>query len=524
MNRIRYIFWKNGQHFLERIVIPIRFFAEDCGSNKKGLVLGAYAGCKPGEYTFTNTTANFDEQIGGKLTQLLRGTVLKVGDVRVFKNTDNNFYAVAVAFLGSEGAGYSDSENLYMTNENIRIGAGLAARQLQMEGVTNIYMEEFSSSEASSEAGYLATWKYEDMKSKHNQTPRTKLDLYCGEDKDGWIKGKIKVEAQNFVRQLEETPSNLMTPLAFTQAAIDNLCPCGIQIEARDKDWIENKKMGAFLSITQGSCESPMFLEVSYCGSPNDDKPYILAGMGVTFDSGGLCLKSSHNMSENRGALAGAAVTLGVIKAAAQLALPINIIGMIPLCENMPSGIATRPGDVVTSMNGKTIRIENTDNEGVAILADVLFYSSHFHEPCFLIDIGNYTNGTRKALGAGFSPVFSTSDTFWREMMRAGAETGDRFWRLPFWKYFKRQVTDYQAVDINNKGKGNGGHTCLAAAFLKEFTPSCMDFVHIDISGTGLVGVDDYQPYLRKGVMTGRPTRSLIQLLYQLACPHHKQE
>ncbi|XP_066906539.1 cytosol aminopeptidase isoform X2 [Halyomorpha halys] len=412
-----------------------------CNLNKKGLVLGAYDGCDAGDLKLTKTGAAYDDKLGGKIQHLIRGSGLKKGEARVFTNISPEFYAIAVAGLGKEGIGYNEMEELDYNKENIRVGAGLGARYIQEEGAGTIFMEDFSSAEASSEAGVLATWKYEDLKTKECQGASIKIEQFCGEDKDGWQRGFVKAEAQNIARKLEETPSNIMNPTAFTQVAIDVLCPCGIQIEVRDRDWIENKKMFAFLSISKGSCEHPLFLEIAYCGTQVDDKPVVFIGKGITFDSGGLCLKPCENMSEYRADLAGAAVVVGLIRAIAQLSLPVNVMGLIPLCENMPGGMAIKPGDVVQAMNGRSIRVQDTDNEGRVIMADTLCYAAAF-QPCLIMDIGTFTPGIRKAVGAGCSAVFSTSDVVWRELRRAGSDTGDRVWRFPFWKYFTRQVTD----------------------------------------------------------------------------------
>ncbi|XP_024085538.1 cytosol aminopeptidase-like [Cimex lectularius] len=499
--------------------------SSDCGlgSGKKGVVVGAYDGCAEGELKLTPRATAIDEQTGGKLLQLLKGGAgIKKGTARVFSNIHHDFISVAVAGLGEEGVGYSEAESLDMCKENIRWAAGIGAYALQEEGISTVYVEEFTNTEAAAEGAALAIWKFQPYKSKEEQIVVPKLELFEGTDREGWHRGMLKADSQNIARRLEETPANLMTPMMFAQNALDTLCSCGVDVELRERDWIETKKMNAFLMMARGSCEEPIVLELSYCGSTTDDKPVMFIAKGITFDSGGTCLKNCLGMSEYRGDMAGAAVVVAIFKCIAQMSLPINVRAIIPLCENMVGGMAVRPGDVVTAGNGKTIQIEDTDNEGRIILLDSLNYANVYH-PCLVSTIATLTPGIRSGLGGSASGVFSTSDAVWRELNRAGSETGDRVWRFPFWKYYSNLVTNYVDVDVNNVGMGGGGGPCLGAAFLLEFAPS-VDFLHLDITGTGLISNGVGYPYLKKGLMSGRPVRTLVQFLYQLACPHDKGE
>ncbi|KAK9508371.1 hypothetical protein O3M35_005951 [Rhynocoris fuscipes] len=346
-----------------------------------------------------------------------------------------------------------------------------------------------------------------------------------GGDKDGWIRGTVKAENQNLARKIEETPGNLMTPTIFAQTAIDCICPCGAQVEVRDRDWLETKKMNSLLTIAKGSCEEPLLLEVGYCGGQPSDKPFIIIGNGTTFDSGGLCLKPcrlEEHMSQGRADLAGAAVALATVKCCAQMALPLNIRALIPLVENLPGGRAVKPGDVVVGLNGKTITIANTDNEGRILMVDPLVYCNYF-TPCMIITLSTLTRGIKIGLGSGATGVFTNSNSIWNQLLRAGTETGDRVWRFPFWKYYKHKVTtEYHSVDVHNVGKCCGATPPLAAAFLKEFVATGVDYLHLDIAGTGQTSTGIGHPYLKKGLMTGRPLRPLVQFLYQISCPHDR--
>ncbi|KAL1122895.1 hypothetical protein AAG570_003220, partial [Ranatra chinensis] len=490
---------------------------------QKGLILGAYEGCSPGEYKLTPAGEKFDCQLGGKLNELIQGSNLRKGKALVFSNLSHDFQAIAVANLGPEDAGYSEFENLNLAKENVRIAAGAGASMLQGIGINNMFVEEFTDSEAAAEGTSLAVWKYDELKSKHGKSAPPKLELFDEGDKESWQRGLLKADAQNMARKLEEMPANLLTPSMFAQETVETLCACQVQVEVRDRTWMEIQKLNSLLAMAGGSCEHPLFIELSYCGGNVDDKPVVIVGKGVTFDSGGTNLKPCKGMSEFRGDMAGAAVVVGTFKAVACLSLPINIVGLIPMCENMPGGSALKPGDVVTALNGKKIRLENTSNQGWVVLADALSYSSQYN-PSLVINVATMTMSMRRVLGAWASGAFSNSEVIWREMSRAGAETGDRLWNFPLWKQYTFELTGNEGVDVSTAGKEVGGTSCLGAAFIKEFVPPNVDFIHLDITGTGMEAPGTQFSYLRKGTMTGRPTRTLVQFLYQSVCPHEKIE
>lgn len=495
----------------------------DCGGAavKKGLVIGAYDGCSPGEVKYTRAAKAFDEKLAGKISQLIKGGVhLPRGSAQVFSNLGDEFHSVALAGLGEEGAGYNSMEILDECKENIRWASGTGARALQDAGITQIYVEPFENAEAAAEGAGLAIWQYQDMRNPADHKPNPKLELYESSDIDSWKRGIGKADCQNLARRLEEAPGNLMTPTIFAQWTLDALCPCGIQVEVRDRDWLETNKMSALLAVSKGSCEEPVLLEIGYCGGKGEDKPITIVSKGITFDSGGLCLKECAKMHEKRGDIAGAAVCVGAIKCAAMMALPINIKVIAPVMETMMGGSSVKPGDVISSINGKTVCIENPDNEGRVSMIDPLVFC-HTYYPCLIGSVASLTGMTTRGLGSACSAFFTTSNDIWREMERAGSETGDRVWRMPFWKYFTEKVTGYPSIDVNNVGKG-GGQPCLGAAFLKEFISPDLDFMHMDIHGTGLLARGPNFPYLRPGLMTGRPVRTIAQFFYQVACPHDK--
>lgn len=252
------------------------------------------------------------------------------------------------------------------------------------------------------------------MREHQKKTPT--LELYDDQDGEGFQRGLFKAESQNLARRLSDTPANQMTPLHFAQETVNELCPCGIKVQVHDKDWIEQKKFSAFLTVARGSCEPPVVLEISYCGGPNDQKPILFCGKGITFDSGGLCLKKCKHMDVYKADMCGAAAIISAIRAASALSLPLNIEAVIPLCENMPSGMAMKCGDVVMGMNGKSIMITDTDNEGRLALADAMVYGQNMYKPRLVIDVASLTPGVRSALGSAASGVFSNSQTMWSQV------------------------------------------------------------------------------------------------------------
>lgn len=485
--------------------------------------MGVYE-CENNELGLTTAAKKFDDQLSGKLLEYVKGSREEIVDrgLKVFNNINKDFWSIAVVNIGKENAGYNQLEVIDQGLENVRLGAGNGARKLTQQGVKQILVESFGKAEQAAEGAALAVWKYQENRSKEHWKAIPSLELFDSSDTDTWQRGLFKAESQNLARRLCDTPANQMTPLHFAQETVNELCPCGIKVEVRDKEWIESKQMFGFLAVARGSCEPPIFLDIHYCGGPQEQKPILLVGKGITYDSGGLCLKPCHTLSTHRADVCGAACIIAAIRAANALSLPLNINAVIPLCENMPSGMAMKCGDIVTGLNGKTIRIEDTSQEGRLLLADGLVYGQQTHKPRLIIDIASLTQGTRKSLGSGATAVFCNSQTMWSEIEKASAITGDRVWRMPLWKYFTQQVTRFPSHDVDNKGHGEGA-PCLAAAFLNEFI-SCVDWIHMDITGVGMKCEDKLLTYLTKGRMTGRPTRTLIQLLYQLACPSSESE
>ncbi|KAL7738085.1 hypothetical protein ACLKA6_006436 [Drosophila palustris] len=496
--------------------------AEASAGGGKGLVLGIYMKEGDKDPKFTSSAEKINDRIGGKLRQLVCETQIdgRLGRGRVFNNVDPDFSSVAVVGVGIEGIGFNELEMLDEGMENVRVAAGVGARSLQLQGCHTVSVDAMDYAEQAAEGASLGVWRFTDNLAKKNRLVVPRLELYDSADMDGWTRGIFKAESQNLARRLSDAPANCMTPTMFAQATVDALCPCGITVEVRTMDWIEMQRMHAFLMIAKGSCEPPVLLEISYCGTAPEDKPILFVGKGITFNSGGINLRDCQGMDEYRGSMSAAAAVIGMMRCVAALSLPINVTCVIPLCENMPSGMSAKPGDVVTLLNARSMAIRDVDKAGVVVMADPLLYGQTTYKPRLVVDVATLGIGVKNAYGGGASGIFSNSHYIWKQFQRAGSLTGDRVWRMPLWQYYKKQVTDETGYDLSNDGRGEAS-SCLAAAILHELVP-CADWAHIDTRGTGLLTTYGIVPYLTQGFMTGRPTRTLVQFVYQMACPEVK--
>ncbi|KAK4291003.1 hypothetical protein Pmani_036135 [Petrolisthes manimaculis] len=441
------------------------------------------------------------------------GGTLKPGKCRVVFGASEDDPIIGVVGLGPKQAKQDPLEERDAAKEAVRVAVAAGVRGLTDAGVDSVVVDGCGDGEAAAEGAHLSSFTYQDLKAKKKPIPT----ITCFDHSDeAWSRGMVLAEGQNIARRLMETPANILTPTNFAQEAVNYLEGLKVEVLTRGYEWAAERGMNAFLSVTRGSVEPPVFLELTYKGAGfSQQQPLAIVGKGVTFDSGGISLKPAGNMDKMRADMGGAACTIGAIYAAAKLNLPINIKGLIPLCENMPGNGATKPGDVVTASNGKTIQVDNTDAEGRLILADALHYASQ-HKPRAIIDLATLTGAMAVSLGSGATGVFSNSSVLWQTLQHMGTITGDRVWRMPLWKHYSAQVNEFGLADINNIGKySRDGGSCTAAAFLREFV-SCDHWAHLDIAG--VMENKDEVSYLGKG-MSGRPTRTLVKLIHHLAQP-----
>lgn len=357
-----------------------------CGDHRrKGLVIGLYKLKEikhqpPHPGKLTPSGEKYNRMTRGRLFDILKkiSPAAPQGEVRVFYDLEDEFTAVAVVSLGKECQGYDSFEQLDEGKEVIRSAAAIGARALQNLPLQKICVESFGHTESAAEGAAMGLWLYQEKKSRKYQLFIPQLELWDDCDWTGWQIGLQKAAAQNLARQLTDTPANLMTPTSFAQNAVEVLCKSGVNVEVKVKGWAETQQMNAYLAAAKGSCEPPIFLELSYYGASRDERPVVLIGKGVTYDTGGLCIRNCEKQEHVRGDMAGAACVVAATRAVAGLQLPLNIRGLIPLLEAMPGCSAMKPGDIVRAMNGKTITVQTTDCAGRLSMADALVYAQSF--------------------------------------------------------------------------------------------------------------------------------------------------
>ncbi|MEP0827249.1 MAG: leucyl aminopeptidase [bacterium] len=320
------------------------------------------------------------------------------------------------------------------------------------------------------------------------------------------VRGEMISEAVILARRLAAHPGNVLTPKAFASEAQSLAKKHSLKCTVLDEKQIREERMGALLAVAQGSEQPPRFVILEYNGGRKADKPIVLIGKGITFDTGGISLKQAADMDEMKGDMTGGAIMLAVITAASRLKLPLNLVTLVPLAENMPSGKATRPGDIVKSRKGKTIEIINTDAEGRLILADALDYANKFH-PQAVIDIATLTGAALFVLGYAAAPVLGNNRKLMDALRAAARNSAEKVWEMPLWDEY-RELMKSSIADLKNSG-GRPAGTITAAAFLENFIGD-WPWAHIDIAYVDLE--KSGQPYIPKGP-TGIGVRLLIELL-----------
>jgi leucyl aminopeptidase len=316
--------------------------------------------------------------------------------------------------------------------------------------------------------------------------------------------GRILAEATNLTRDLVNQPSNHMTPHILADAARVVASQNGLQCQVLGLEQMAELGMGAFMGVTQGSDEPAQFIILEH--KPDAGQPVVLIGKGITFDSGGISIKPGEHMEEMKGDMAGAAAVIGAMQAVAQLGLPLHVVGLAPACENLPSGHAYKPGDVLKAMNGKTIEIISTDAEGRLILADALCYAARYN-PTAVIDLATLTGACTIALGDMVAAgIFGSDDDLAAKLREASAKAGEKLWPLPLYEEYKDKIKS-EVADMKNSGGRNSG-VGASAIFLKEFTS--YPWAHLDIAPMALT--DSAGPYTAKGA-TGFGVRTLVEFL-----------
>jgi leucyl aminopeptidase len=378
----------------------------------------------------------------------------------------------------------------------------IAIEILQDQTLEGVEIEDISRAETIS--SLLALYKFDKYFTKKNSkdysgiteimlfSQYNSLAKYAKEIERGIYSGCIIGEATNFARDLGNEPSNIIYPESLANLVKKRQKERNYSVEIFDKARLTKLKMGGVLEVARGSSREPRFIILKYNGGAKNDKPVVLVGKGVTFDSGGISIKPSAGMALMKVDMGGGAAVIGIFEAISQLKLKQNVIGLIPCVENMPSGNSFKPGDVITAFNGMTIEVDNTDAEGRLILADALSYASKF-TPKYVIDMATLTGASIVAIGSVASIVMGNDQKLIDKLFKAGEQTHDRVWQLPLWDEYDRMI-DSEIADVKNTGQSRQAGTIMGGMFLKRFIGN-YSWAHIDIAATAMRDSEsDYDP------------------------------
>ena len=400
-----------------------------------------------------------------------------------------------------------------------RAGAESVATITHGAGVAG--MEPAACAQAIAEGAVMGLYRFRRLK-QDNEDDRDIRELLVVEQdssrlevlRGGIERGRILAEAANHARDMANEPANCFTPTDMAARASQLAQDAGISVEVLERADMERLGMGSLLSVAAGSVQPPKFIALRYNGAPNGSQRLALIGKGITFDSGGISIKPAQGMEEMKGDMSGGAAVIAATWALAKLRAPVNVTALVPATENMPSGSATKPGDVVRAMNGKTIEVINTDAEGRLVLADAICYAKKENlSP--LIDVATLTGAMSIALGPAATGFMATDDNLAETISKAGETAGERMWRFPLISEYKEGLKS-DVADIKNIGSRFGG-AINAAEFIRFFVEDT-PWVHIDMAPTDNAEKDS--GVWVKGA-TGIPVRTLINAVLALA---EKQE
>ncbi|MEJ2469547.1 MAG: leucyl aminopeptidase [Desulfuromonadales bacterium] len=412
--------------------------------------------------------------------------------------------------------------------EILRQAAGKATQQLMQAKLSRVAFalplcavpasDPAARVQAIAEGIALAGYRYDQFLSEAERQKRPQpkaITLFVAKSDDQQAAATALDDALKLVdgvclaRDLVNTPGNVKSPQYLAEQAREAAGRSSLKCTILKQKELAKEGFGAMLGVAQGSTREPRLILLEHHGGNDQDAPVVLVGKGVVFDAGGISLKPAEKMDEMKMDMAGGAAVIGTLQAAATLNLPINLVGIVPAVENLPSGTAYRPGDILTSLSGQTIEVLNTDAEGRLILADALTYAKRF-KPRLVIDLATLTGACIIALGHHATALLGNDQALVQKLLDAGQDTGERLWQLPLWEDYAEQIKSHVA-DMKNVG-GRPAGTITAAAFLQKFAAD-FHWAHLDIAGTAWR--DEELPYCTKGG-TGVGVRLLIRFLQNL--------
>lgn len=378
-----------------------------------------------------------------------------------------------------------------ITNTSLEKLGGYIYNHLGNDNVKICMLNNIESVGLEASAAYIATglilksWTFDKYKT-NKQTKKieslTCVTNYIQFNEDKYPELDALEQSVFDVRTMVSEPANVLTPTVLKNFALD-LEDLGVNVSILDTKDMSKLGMNALLAVSRGSDQPPYTVVLEYHNGKKTDETLALVGKGVTFDAGGICLKPAKNMSEMKGDMTGAAVVIGIIKSLALQQVPVNVVGAIGLVENTISGNAQKPGDVVRSMSGTTIEVDNTDAEGRLVLADVLWYVQQKYLPKTIVDFATLTGAIQVALGHEFAGYMSNCDDLSMQLELSSKEVGEKIWRLPLHASYEPDIKS-DIADIKNVGSGRGAGSITAAMFLQHFIKDGIRWAHIDIAAT----------------------------------------
>lgn len=455
-----------------------------------------------------------DRRLGGALARALsRGAV---------RGSEDEVTAFPVGAEGGPdvyvvGTGKGDAPE--DVPERLRRAAGRATRAARGDRMRSLAFllpepagEDPEAVQAVAEGLTLGDWSFEELRSPSPEDPRPErlertllqVPRANGRLEGACALGSRVADAQNFTRELVTEPGNVATPSALAARAAEVAEELGLECRIMGRAELKAEGFGALLAVARGSAEEPKFIHLEYRGA--DEDPWVLVGKGVTFDAGGISIKPAQGMEDMKYDMAGAGAVLGAIRAAATIGIPRHVVTLVPTTENLPSGTAVKPADVIRGLSRKSIEVVNTDAEGRLILSDALTYAGRLG-PRAVVDLATLTGGCVVALGHHAAGLMSPDEELVSRIERSGRRTGERVWRLPLWEPYRRQL-DSEIADIKNTG-GREGSAVTAGCFLQEFVGG-FPWAHLDIAGTAWA--DEEKGYQPKGA-TGFGVRLLVDWL-----------
>ncbi len=480
----------------------------------------------------------FEDNVDTKLhwlNTLFKGSLDVLIDSKDFKGTANEPVTIYVnndsrtKRLSLTGAGKLKE----VTLEKLRTAYAVAAKELNKLKLKTVGFElpdltaiksviNFSVSDiiqAISEGVFLTQYKYNKYISDDKFVPFDEVIFFTDSPKfvkeigDAIKNSRIICDGTILARDLGNEPSNFLTPAKFAEFVKKSSAKANYSVTIYDEKKIEQLNMGGVIGVSQGSDNPPRFLILQYFSSNKSEKPYVLVGKGVTFDSGGISLKPGPGMESMKMDMCGAGAVIGAFEAVSRLHLKLNLIGLIPVVENMPSGKAMKPGDIIESYSGITIEVQNTDAEGRLILADALDYAANY-KPKAVIDAATLTGAAVITFGHNVAGVMGTDSSLIKKIFDAGEKTNERVWELPLYEEYEKLMKS-DVADIKNIGAPRQAGTIMGGIFLKKFAADKYPWAHLDIAGTAMVGTE-ISEYMPKDA-TGFGVRLFVETLKELA-------